>query len=61
LDGGLIFGRQSVGTWWLSGLVELVKPRALKPGDGIGIVSTSSPVSAGELDRLAACLSGRGY
>jgi muramoyltetrapeptide carboxypeptidase len=41
--------------------VELMKPQALKPGDSIGIVSTSSPVSEGELDRLAACLSGRGY
>src|SRR5690348_791585 len=50
-----------VGAWWLSGVVRLVKPRALRPGDCIGIVSTSSPVSAGELDRLTAYLDGRGY
>jgi muramoyltetrapeptide carboxypeptidase len=41
--------------------MQLVKPRALRPGDCIGIVSTSSPVSAGELDRLTAYLAGRGY
>ncbi|HET7245581.1 MAG TPA: LD-carboxypeptidase [Streptosporangiaceae bacterium] len=41
--------------------MQLVKPRALRPGDCIGIVSTSSPVSAGELDRLTAYLTGRGY
>jgi muramoyltetrapeptide carboxypeptidase len=41
--------------------MELVKPRALRPGDCIGIVSTSSPVTAAELDRLTACLRGRGY
>jgi muramoyltetrapeptide carboxypeptidase len=41
--------------------MQRVRPRALRPGDGIGIVSTSSPVSAGELDRLAAYLTGRGY
>ena len=41
--------------------MRLVKPRALRPGDCIGIVSTSSPVSAGELDRLTAYLAGRGY
>ncbi|MGO8960074.1 MAG: S66 peptidase family protein [Streptosporangiaceae bacterium] len=41
--------------------MELVKPRALQAGDRIGIVSTSSPVTAGELDRLTAYLGGRGY
>jgi muramoyltetrapeptide carboxypeptidase len=41
--------------------MQLVKPRALRPGDGIGIVSTSSPVSAGELEQLAAYLGRRGY
>jgi muramoyltetrapeptide carboxypeptidase len=41
--------------------MQLVKPRALRPGDCIGIVSTSSPVSAGELGRLTAYLDGRGY
>jgi muramoyltetrapeptide carboxypeptidase len=41
--------------------MQLVKPRALRPGDCIGLVSTSSPVSAGDLDRLTASLAGRGY
>jgi muramoyltetrapeptide carboxypeptidase len=41
--------------------MRLVKPRALRPGDCIGIVSTSSPVSPGELDRLTAYLGGQGY
>ncbi|MHB1594120.1 MAG: S66 peptidase family protein [Streptosporangiaceae bacterium] len=41
--------------------MRLVKPRALRPGDRIGIVSTSSPVSAAELDRLTGYLGGRGY
>jgi muramoyltetrapeptide carboxypeptidase len=41
--------------------MQLLKPRALRPGDCIGIVSTSSPVSPGELDRLTAYLGGRGY
>lgn len=41
--------------------MELVKPRALRPGDCIGVVSTSSPLAAGELDRLVAYLGGRGY
>jgi muramoyltetrapeptide carboxypeptidase len=41
--------------------MQLVKPRALRPGDCIGIVSTSSPVSPGELDRLTSYLTGRGY
>ena len=39
----------------------LVKPRALRPGDRIGIVSTSSPVAADELVRLEAYLNDRGY
>jgi muramoyltetrapeptide carboxypeptidase len=41
--------------------MQPLKPRALRPGDLIGIVSTSSPVTAGELDRLTAYLGGRGY
>ena len=41
--------------------MQLVKPRALRAGDCIGVVSTSSPVSPGELDRLTAYLAGRGY
>jgi muramoyltetrapeptide carboxypeptidase len=41
--------------------VELVKPRALRPGDVIGVVSTSSPVSSDQLDRLVAYLGARGY
>ncbi|MGP7996480.1 MAG: S66 peptidase family protein [Streptosporangiaceae bacterium] len=41
--------------------MQLVKPRPLQPGDRIGIVSTSSPVTAGQLGRLAARLAGRGY
>jgi muramoyltetrapeptide carboxypeptidase LdcA involved in peptidoglycan recycling len=36
--------------------MELVKPWPLRPGDRIGIVATSSPVTASELDRLAARL-----
>jgi muramoyltetrapeptide carboxypeptidase len=41
--------------------VELRKPRAVRPGDTIGIVSTSSPVSEAELGRLSGYLRGRGY
>lgn len=41
--------------------MQPLKPRALRPGDLIGIVSTSSPVTADELDRLTAYLGGRGY
>jgi muramoyltetrapeptide carboxypeptidase len=41
--------------------VELVKPRAVRPSDCIGIVSTSSPVSAEELGRLVGYLEDRGY
>jgi len=41
--------------------VQLLKPPALRPGDLIGIASTSSPVSADELDRLTGYLGGRGY
>jgi muramoyltetrapeptide carboxypeptidase len=41
--------------------MELRKPPALRDGDLIGIVSTSSPVSAEELDRLTAYLRGRDY
>ncbi len=38
-----------------------MKPRALRPGDRIGIVSTSSPVTTDELDRLVAYLRDRGF
>ena len=41
--------------------MELIKPPALRPGDTIGIVSTSSPVSPALLDRLTGYLRGRGY
>lgn len=41
--------------------MQLMKPRALRPGDVIGIVSTSSPVTPEQLDRLVSCLHGRGY
>jgi muramoyltetrapeptide carboxypeptidase len=50
-----------IGGGWLAESVELVKPRAVRPGDCIGIVSTSSPVSAEQLDRLAGYLEGHGY
>ncbi len=41
--------------------MNLLRPRAVRPGDVIGIVSTSSPVTADELDLVAAYLDGRGY
>jgi muramoyltetrapeptide carboxypeptidase len=41
--------------------MRLVKPRALRPGDCIGIVSTSSPVAAADLDVLTGYLRGRGF
>jgi muramoyltetrapeptide carboxypeptidase len=41
--------------------VELIKPAALRLGDTIGIVSTSSPVPPHLLDRLTGYLRGRGY
>ncbi len=41
--------------------MRLIKPRGLREGDVVGIVSTSSPVSAGDLERLTAYLGGRGY
>jgi muramoyltetrapeptide carboxypeptidase len=37
------------------------RPPAVRPGDTIGIVSTSSPVSEAELTRLAGYLRARGY
>jgi muramoyltetrapeptide carboxypeptidase len=46
---------------WFDGRVELLKPRAVRPGDCIGIVSTSSPVSAAELDQLTGYLKELGY
>jgi muramoyltetrapeptide carboxypeptidase len=41
--------------------MEVLKPRAVRPGDTVGIVSTSSPVSEDELGRLTGYLEGRGY
>ena len=41
--------------------MEVLKPRAVRPGDTIGIVSTSSPVTGDELERLTGYLRGRGY
>lgn len=39
----------------------MLKPRAIQPGDTVGIVSTSSPVSEDELARLTGYLRARGY
>jgi muramoyltetrapeptide carboxypeptidase len=36
-------------------------PRAIRAGDGIAIVSTSSPAKPGDLERLVAYLEGRGH
>jgi muramoyltetrapeptide carboxypeptidase len=44
-----------------SGLMDLAKPRAIQAGDTVGIISTSSPLTTDELDRLVAYLGGRGY
>ncbi|HEY0718165.1 MAG TPA: LD-carboxypeptidase [Streptosporangiaceae bacterium] len=41
--------------------MEVLKAPAIKAGDTIGIVSTSSPVSPAELGRLTSYLRGRGY
>jgi muramoyltetrapeptide carboxypeptidase len=41
--------------------MEILKAPAVKAGDTIGIVSTSSPVSEDELVRLTGYLRGRGY
>lgn len=41
--------------------MELRKPPAVRPGDCIGIVATSSPVSRQQLVRLTGYLKGRGY
>ncbi|MHB1502317.1 MAG: S66 peptidase family protein [Candidatus Dormibacteria bacterium] len=41
--------------------MKLLKPQALQPGDGIAIVSTSSPVSADDLDRLVSYLRAKDY
>lgn len=46
---------------WFHGRVDLLKPRAVRPGDCIGVVSTSSPVSEAELDQLVSYLKDRGY
>jgi muramoyltetrapeptide carboxypeptidase len=49
------------GPPWFAVGMEVLKPRAVRPGDTIGIVSTSSPVSGEELERLTGYLRGRGY
>ena len=41
--------------------MDVLKPRALRAGDTVGIVSTSSPVSDEELRRLSSYLERRGY
>jgi muramoyltetrapeptide carboxypeptidase len=41
--------------------MEVLKPQAVRPGDTVGIVSTSSPVTEAELGRLTGYLRGRGY
>jgi muramoyltetrapeptide carboxypeptidase len=41
--------------------MAVLRPRAIRPGDTVGIVSTSSPVGADELARLVGYLRGRGY
>jgi muramoyltetrapeptide carboxypeptidase len=41
--------------------MEIIKAPAIKAGDTIGIVSTSSPVSPEQLGRLTGYLRGRGY
>src|ERR1700744_3064894 len=46
---------------WFAGTVAVLRPGAIQPGDTVGIVSTSSPVSEGELARLVGYLRGRGY
>src|ERR1700761_2973430 len=46
---------------WFAGTVAVLRPGAIQPGDTVGIVSTSSPVSEGELARLLGYLRGRGY
>ncbi len=38
-----------------------LKPRALKPGDTIGIVSPSSPVEQVDLEKGIECITARGY
>ncbi|MGQ0776164.1 MAG: S66 peptidase family protein [Pseudonocardiales bacterium] len=42
-------------------LVPVVRPAAVRPGDTVMIVSTSSPVSRDELDRLHRYFAYRGY
>jgi muramoyltetrapeptide carboxypeptidase len=41
--------------------MTVLKPRAIRPGDTVGIVSTSSPVTEAELARLTGYLQARGY
>jgi muramoyltetrapeptide carboxypeptidase len=41
--------------------MDILRPPALRPGDTIGIASTSSPVSEHELARLVGYLRGRDY
>lgn len=41
--------------------MDITRPRAIGPGETIGLVSTSSPVSAEELQRLTTYLEDRGH
>lgn len=41
--------------------ISKVKPRPIRPGDRVGIVSTSSPVTPDQLERLTGYFRGRGY
>jgi muramoyltetrapeptide carboxypeptidase len=41
--------------------MQPAKPRAVRPGDVVGLVSTSSPVPAEQLDRITGYLRARGY
>ncbi|MGY4102096.1 hypothetical protein ACW2Q0_21470, partial [Nocardia sp. R16R-3T] len=39
----------------------MIRPPAVRPAGGVAIVSTSSPISADELDRLVAYFEGKGH
>lgn len=42
-------------------MLDLHKPPAVRPGDCVGLVSTSSPVTPEQLGRLTRYIEGRGY